>query len=62
MLRKSSFLYRLDFQGLFVFLGVKKLSFTIELLSYLLDLNLRLQLLVEEIKLLIYCINERHVI
>jgi hypothetical protein len=32
----------LDFQGLFVFLGKKHTPFTIELLSYLLDLNLRL--------------------
>ena len=53
----------LGFQGLFVCLGVKKTAPSpLHLFLDLMDLNLRLQPWVEEIKLLIYCINERHVI
>ena len=43
MLRKSSFLYRLDFQGLFVFLGVKSTPYSpLHLFLDLLDLNQRI--------------------
>ena len=48
-----------DFQGLFVFLGVKNTPLSpVHLFLNLMDLNLQLQPRVEKIKPLIYCINE----